>query len=350
MSPGKWVFSSPGPEARSQHPGDQPRGTADLASAPAPRLPRTPIGAVFSPRCPHGGGFTRREARPRRRGQPGFNSRLGFQPVPPTIGPVDRAPEAGGEAAAQQTGVAGDTEGRGVSPGGVLPPVPGAPRRAGASAGWGCGLLPAAGPLARGGQTQSPGPRGWRVVPRVGSARRRASPAREGGSLSRTPLRMPTPVPGRLPQFPATLPGPSSCPAGDRSSNPVQLRWGLGSSCQPFRSQALLWLRHVTCGPSAQPGPLSRTGVAVGMSGPRLRPRSRCFRGHAGSSGGRSTPRDRQPRAFASQGSESLLADGFSLRWPRGTAATFLRGHSPFADAEEPTRPPAWFPPPDNWE
>ncbi|XP_036077329.1 uncharacterized protein LOC118602925 [Rousettus aegyptiacus] len=161
---------------------------------------------------------------------------------------------------------------------------------------------------------------------------------------------MPTPVPGRLPQFPATLPGPSSRPAGDRSSNPVQLRWGLGSSCQPFRSRALLWLSHVTCGPSAQPGPLSRTGVAVGMSGPRLRPRSRCFRGHAGSSGGRSTPRDRQPRAFASQGSESLLADGFSLRWPRGTAATFLRGHSPFADAEEPTRPPAWFPPPDNWE
>lgn len=350
MSPGKWVFSSPGPEARSQHPGDQPRGTADLASAPAPRLPRTPIGAVFSPRCPHGGGFTRREARPRRRGQPGFNSRLGFQPVPPAVGPVERAPEAGGEAAAQQTGVAGDTEGRGVSPGGVLPPVPGAPRRAGPSAGWGCGLLPAAGPLAGGGQTQSPGPRGWRVVPRVGSARLRASPAREGGSLSRTPLRMPTPVPGRLPQFPATLPGPSSRPAGDRSSNPVQLRWGLGSSCQPFRSQALLWLRHVTCGPSAQPGPLSRTGVAVGMSGPRLHPRSRCFRAHAGSSGGRSTPRDRQPRAFASQGSESLLADGFSLHWPRGTAATFLRGRSPFADAEEPTRPPAWFPPPDNWE
>lgn len=164
MSPGKWVFSSPGPEARSQHPGDQPRGTADLASAPAPRLPRTPIGAVFSPRCPHGGGFTRREARPRRRGQPGFNSRLGFQPVPPAVGPVERAPEAGGEAAAQQTGVAGDTEGRGVSPGGVLPPVPGAPRRAGASAGWGCSLLPAAGPLAGRGQTQSPGPRGWRVV------------------------------------------------------------------------------------------------------------------------------------------------------------------------------------------
>lgn len=59
-------------------------------------------------------------------------------------------------------------------------------------------------------------------------------------------------------------------------------------------------------------------------------------------------PRDRQPRAFASQGSESLLADGFGLCWPRGRDATLLCGRSPFT--EEPTRPLTWFPPPDNWE
>lgn len=116
---------------------------------------------------------------------------------------------------------------------------------AGASAGWGVQSPPSPRPS---GWTR-PDPEPWppRVAGQLGEAPGQASP--EGGNLSQTPLRMLIPVPRRLPQSPSTLHGPSSHPAGDRSLNPVQLRWGLGSSCQPFRSQALLWLRHVTCGP-----------------------------------------------------------------------------------------------------